>query len=246
MSWPRISALALDPIEKKPLACYMPGSMILSAGFFGCSMRCPFCQNSSISQQRSDCSSEGRQISPEALVQQALSLVPEGNIGIAYTYSEPLVHIPYLRECAGLAREAGLRNILVTNGFASEAAARSLFPLIDAANIDLKAFSQGFYDWVGAPGGLEAVKRTISIAATETPCHVEVTTLVIPGRNDDPGSMSAQARWLASLDPMLPLHITRFFPSYKMLDTKPTPRSTIFSLVDVAKRHLSRVYAGNM
>ncbi|MDR2109299.1 MAG: radical SAM protein [Coriobacteriales bacterium] len=288
--WPQISSLALDPIEKKPLARFFPGSMILSVGFFGCSFRCPFCQNSSISQVRDDgralsgedgrdgrdgdaahAAHDGRSagaaspahdererkntarlgisLTPEDLVAHALAARSDGNIGIAYTYSEPLVHLPYLRKAATLARAAGLKNVLVSNGFVSEAGARDIFALLDAANIDLKAFGsagEGFYRWIGAPGGLEVVKRSIALAAATPNLHLEVTTLVIPGRNDSAADIGAEARWLASLNPEIPLHLSRFFPAWQMTQAKPTPRETIQKLVQVARRHLRFVYSGNM
>jgi pyruvate formate lyase activating enzyme len=149
-----------------------------------------------------------------------------------------------VHDTAILAHAAGLKNVLVTNGYVTPQTARAVFAHIDAANIDLKAFTQDFYDLVGAPAGLETIKSTIEYAASR--CHVEVTTLIIPGLNDDPEMMDAQARWLAGINPQLPLHITRFFPAHKMLDRTPTPLATIKELQAVARKHLSYVYAGNI
>ncbi len=171
----KLTALALDPIEKKPLMRFHPGAFILSAGSYGCNLRCPFCQNSDISMADGRCRTTD--VSPGELADRALALRPQGNIGIAYTYNEPLVGYEYVRDCAALAREKGLVNVLVTNGYVCEAPLRALLPLIDAMNIDLKGFTQDFYTFVG--GDLETVKTAIRLSAAQ--CHVEVTTLVIPG-----------------------------------------------------------------
>jgi pyruvate formate lyase activating enzyme len=243
-----VTSLALDPIEKKPLARFMPGSYVLSGGSFGCNLACPFCQNSSISRMRLEQATASRpslsRFSPEALVQCALDLQTQGNIGLAFTYNEPLVGYEFVRDTAVLAHEAGLKNVLVTNGYANPGVIKEVFAHIDAANIDLKAFDREFYDLVGAPQGLETVKATIEYAASV--CHVEVTTLVIPGLNDSPERMDAQSEWLASLDKSIPLHITRFHPAYKLLDRPPTPRQTVLDLVTVARKHLTHVYPGNL
>ncbi|HNW87595.1 MAG TPA: AmmeMemoRadiSam system radical SAM enzyme [Candidatus Limiplasma sp.] len=235
----RLTALALDPIEKKPLKRFHPGSYILSAGSFGCNMRCPFCQNSDISM--ADDRIPTVEYSPGQLVAKAVEMIPRGNIGLAYTYNEPLIGYEYVRDCAALAREAGLVNVAVTNGMVCEAPIDALLPLMDAMNIDLKAFSQAFYDLAG--GNLETVKATIERAVKA--CHVEVTTLVIPGLNDTDTEMEAEAQWLASLNPELPLHISRFFPRYHMTDRQPTPVATVTRLRAVADRYLRFVYTGN-
>lgn len=234
-----LTSLALDPIEKKPLRRFYPGSMILSVGSYGCNFRCPFCQNHEISMFHGP---EGAvYVSPVQLAQKALELIPEGNIGLAFTYNEPLVSYEYVRDCSRLIRENGLKNVLVTNGYVCETPLRELLPLIDAMNIDLKAFTPGFYREIG--GGLEDVKRTITLAV-ET-CHVEVTTLVIPGKNDSPEEIRRLSEWLASINPELPLHVTRFFPRYKMADTPPTPAETIRALAETARGNLKYVYTGN-
>ena len=210
-SYGRITSLALDPIEKKPLACFMPGSMILSAGSFGCNLRCPFCQNASIAHAGID-DVLWQEITPEQLVEQATRLKVRGNVGIAYTYNEPLVTFEFVRDCAKLAHDAGLVNVLVSNGMANAKIITELAPLLDAVNIDLKGFTQDFYDFVG--GSLDTVKQTIKLLVEYPTCHVEVTTLVIPGKNDTDEEIDALAGWLAALNPEIPYHVSRFFPCY--------------------------------
>lgn len=236
-----ITSLALDPIEKKPLRHFFPGSWILSAGSYGCNLRCPFCQNDSISM------SDGgglavQRAAPEILADQAAELVSRGNIGLAYTYNEPLVGYEFVRDCAGLVRERGLKNVLVTNGTLLQEPLKKLLPLIDAMNVDLKGFSEGYYRWLG--GDLETVKAFIK-TSVEAGCHVEVTTLAVPGENDGGEEMDAEARWLASLNPEIPLHVSRFFPRYRVLDKPPTSVETVYALAETARRHLKHVYEGN-
>lgn len=234
-----LTSVALDPIEKKPLRRFYPGKPILSVGSYGCNLRCPFCQNHEISMSGAE--AETVYLSPETLVQKAAELASQGNLGLAYTYNEPLVGYEYVRDCAALAHAQGLKNVLVTNGYICAEPFRELLPLIDAINIDLKGFTQGFYDLVG--GGLETVKQTISLAAKM--CHVEITVLIIPGENDSPEEMRAMAAWLADLRPDIPLHVTRFFPRYLMQDRPPTPVRTIYQLAETAREFLQYVYEGN-
>ncbi len=236
----RITSLELDPIEKKPLRRFHPGSMILSAGSYGCNLKCPFCQNHEISMAGPDFPS--RTMAPEELVELALSLRPRGNIGIAFTYNEPLIGYEFVLDTCRLAKEKGLCTVLVTNGTLLEEPLLELLPFVDAANVDLKAFDEGFYKWI--KGDLKCVRRFIELAATRI--HLEVTTLVIPGRNDSEEEMDAEAAWLASLDPEIPLHISRFFPRYKCSDIEPTPVKTILRLSEIASRHLKHVYPGNI
>ena len=241
----QVTALALDPIEKKPLRRFRPGGKILSVGSFGCNLRCAFCQNHEISMMEAGAWAPGTFIPPQQLMRQAEMLKAEGNIGIAYTYNEPLVGYEYVYDCARAARERGLANVLVTNGTISREPLLRLLPLIDAANIDLKGFSQGFYHRVG--GDLGSVKRTIELAAGR--CHVEVTTLIIPGENDSEAEMDAEAGWLASVGAAagreIPLHVTRFFPRWQLWDRAPTPLETVRRLAAVAGRQLRYVYMGN-
>ena len=239
----RITSLALDPIEKKPISCWKPGTTVLSLGSYGCNMRCPFCQNASIAQVGPD-EVPWRTVSPEWVVQQALDLADRRCIGIAYTYNEPLVNGEFLRDTGTLAHEAGLVNVLVSNGMASADALAETAPLIDAANIDLKCFTDEGYRRLG--GDLSAVKRTIETLAALPTCHVEVTTLVVPGLSDDDAQVEAMARWLVSLDPQIPYHLSRFFPQYRMADAQPTPLRTMRHLHEVASRHLPTVLLGNM
>lgn len=239
LGYGRLTSLALDPIEKKPLRRFHPGSLILSAGSFGCNLRCPFCQNAEISMAGAEFPT--REYTPEALAQLALALKPRGNIGVAYTYNEPLVGYEYVRDCAALAREAGLLNVLVTNGTIEDAPWRQLLPLIDAVNIDLKGFSEDWYRSLG--GDLETVKRSIATAAQF--CHVEVTTLIVPGGNDSEGEMRALSSWLASVSPDIPLHVSRFFPRHLMTDRPPTPVETVYRLAEAARERLNFVYTGN-
>ena len=232
----RISALAVDPIEKKPLYHFHPGARILSAGFVGCSFHCRFCQNWEISQGTE---AGTRFIPPRELVETA---VREHSLGIAYTYSEPLVHAEYVLECARLARTAGLKNVLVSNGYLNHEPADELLPLIDAANIDLKGFDESFYrNETG--GSLKEVLRFLQQAAGRI--HLEVTTLVIPTKNDDPAQIEGIARFVASLGRDIPLHLSAYHPDYKYSIPATEPRA-LRSLADLARKHLRYVYVGNL
>jgi len=248
----RVSAVAMDPIEKKPLRRFHPGASVLSIGGFGCNLRCPFCQNSHISMARGaepangmngtngTASQDAERLSPDQIATLAKSLAPKGNVGAAYTYNEPLIGYEFLYDCARLVRDAGLRNVVVTNGYINREPLESLLPLIDAMNIDCKGFTDGFYKKLG--GGLDAVRETIALAYRH--CHVEITTLVIPGENE--GDIEGLAAWLASLDTGIPLHLSRFFPRHQYADRAPTPPETIYRLVEIARKHLRHVFAGNL
>ena len=240
-SYGRLTAMALDPIEKKPLRRFMSGKMILSVGSYGCNLRCPFCQNSGIS-MNSGSAAPKSVTTPDELADKASELIPHGNAGVAYTYNEPVIGFEYVRDCEEAVRGRGMVNVLVTNGYVNEAPLTELLRCTDAMNIDLKAFSERFYGMLG--GSLDVVKRNIGIAAGR--CHVEVTTLIIPGENDGPGEMERQAGWLASIDSNIPLHISRFFPQYKMTNKEPTPAGDIYRLADIARGHLNYVYTGNI
>ena len=240
LNYGRLTSLALDPIEKKPLRRFHPGSLILSVGSFGCNLRCPFCQNHEIS-MAGDSGIPTVEVSPEQLAAKAAELVPQGNIGVAYTYNEPLIGYEYVQDCASLVHEQGMVNVLVTNGTVEEEPWRALLPLIDASNIDLKGFTPAWYRQLG--GNLETVKRSIALAAER--CHVEVTTLLIPGENDSEEEIRELARWLASVSPEIPLHLSRFFPRYRMLDRPPAPVEQVCRLAETARRYLSYVYTGN-
>ncbi len=259
----QISGIALDPIEKKPLARFRPGSRILSVGGYGCNLFCPFCQNHEISQpdgisarysetkERGDGGYSGggarmpdaRAITPEELCELALELAGRNdNIGVAYTYNEPLVAWEFVRDAARLVRQAGLVNVLVTNGCFEARVLREILQYVDAANIDLKAFTEEGYKRLG--GHLETVKEAIARAARI--CHVEVTSLIVPGLNDDPSEMEREASWLSSIDPELTLHITRFFPRYRMTGERPTELACMERLRDVARGYLPHVLLGNV
>lgn len=235
-----ITSIALDPIEKKPLYRFFPGSHILSVGSFGCNLRCPFCQNYEISMAGIE-QAQTRTISPDELVSTALSLSPQGNIGIAYTYNEPLVGYEYVRDCAVAARQKGLKNVLVTNGCFCEEPLKELLPQIDALNIDLKAFTEKFYRKIS--GDLETVKRMIKLAVRYS--HVEVTTLIIPGENDSEDEVRSLSQWLGSVRYDIPLHLTRFFPRFQMADRNPTEVAKVYALAEIARESLQFVYVGN-
>lgn len=236
----KLTGLALDPIEKKPLYHFYPGSNILSAGSYGCNMNCPFCQNCDISMVGSD-GVEHVKFSPEKLVDKALTLKGSRNIGIAYTYNEPLIGYEFVRDCAALAKHNGLKNVVVTNGYICEEPLRELLPLIDAFNIDLKGFTEEYYQKLR--GDLATVKRSIEVASEQN--HVEVTTLIVPGENDTEEEMEELSGWLSSLDPEIPLHISRFFPRWQMQDREATPVAKVYRLADIARRHLKHVHEGN-
>ena len=239
----KITSLALDPIEKKPIAFFHSGENVLSVGSFGCNLRCPFCQNDSISQRGED-SVSCQGVTPVGLADLALKVRRErGNLGLAYTYNEPIVGWEFVRDCAHEVHARGMFNVLVSNGCAEATVMEELAPLIDAANIDLKGPSQDYYDWVG--GNFAAVCRTIR-TLHDVGCHVEVTTLVVPGRNDTESDIDAIAAFVASVSPEIPLHVTRFFPRFQMFNAQPTPAAIVRRLAEVASRRLKHVVVGNL
>ncbi|MCI9548554.1 MAG: AmmeMemoRadiSam system radical SAM enzyme [Oscillospiraceae bacterium] len=240
LNYGKLTSLALDPIEKKPLRRFRPRSLILSVGSFGCNLRCPFCQNHEIS-MAGDGTIQTVDVPPEQLADKAEELIPRGNIGVAYTYNEPLVGYEYVRDCAAAVHDRGMVNVLVSNGTIEERPWRALLPFLDAANIDLKGFTQSWYRRLG--GDLNTVKRSIALAAEQ--CHVEVTTLLVPGENDSVDEIRALAQWLASVSPDIPLHLSRFFPRYEMRDRPPTPVEEVYQLAEEARNWLAYVYTGN-
>lgn len=236
----KITGLMPDPIEKKPLRRFFPGSWILSVGSFGCNLSCPFCQNHEISMAGPE-EFQPKEMTPEHLAALAKSWEDHGNIGVAYTYNEPLVGYEFVRDTARLVRKQGMKNVLVTNGSASLWVLEELLPYTDAMNIDLKGFTADYYRKLG--GNLETVKDFIRRAAQG--CHVELTTLIVPGENDSEAQMEQEARWIASVSPEIPLHVTRFFPQYRMEDRRATEVRMVYRLRDIAGKYLKYVYTGN-
>ena len=240
----QITSIALDPIEKKPLHMFYPGSLILSVGSYGCNLRCPFCQNYEISMTDS-VSAYAIEMTPRMLTDKASAYKDAGNIGVAYTYNEPLIGWEYVRDTAALVKAVEMKNVLVTNGTAELPILEELLPYIDAMNIDLKGFRQEYYEKLG--GSLETVKKFIIRAAAD--CHVELTTLIVPGENDEVSEMEEEAAWIASVEDSagkkIPLHVTRFFPRYHMLDKDATDIARIHRLADTARKYLKYVFVGN-
>jgi len=229
-------SVAMDPIEKKPLYHVCPGRSVLSIACNACNLRCDFCQNWSISQMKA----QTTPLPPAELVKLASEA---GSFGVAYTYTEPLVWFEYLLQAGALVRESGLKNILVTNGILNEAPLRELLPLIDAMNIDLKSMRESFYRDYCHIDGAEAVKRTIRLAAEA--CFVEVTNLVIPGLNDSDEDLRELVAFVADVNPAIPLHFSRYFPTHKM-SIPPTPVSTLVRAKEIAQERLQYVYLGNV
>jgi len=240
INYGKATSLALDPIEKKPLTHFYPGSHILSYGSFGCNMECSFCQNHMISQTSEDMI-ENIYISPEELTKRALDLIDQGNIGVAFTYNEPLIAFEYIRDTAKLLKQCDMKAVVVTNGLVSEWTANEILPHIDAMNIDLKGFTEEYYKWLG--GDLETVKAFIKMAVLK--CHVELSILIVPGHNDTPEEMRNLSQWVAAIDKNIPLHVSRYFPAWKTLDMPATEVKKVYALAKVAREALTYVYEGN-
>lgn len=241
LNYARVASYGMDPIEKKPLYNFYPGSYIFSMGTFGCNLACAFCQNWEISQKNAPTV----EISPEAAVRIAVRQrgEPGGNVGIAYTYSEPFMWYEYVLDTARLAHEAGLKNVMVTNGSVTEEPLKEIIPHIDAMNIDVKAFTEKFYHHT-CKGGLGPVQRTVEIAH-DAGVHVELTNLVIPTLNDSAEEIGQLVDWVASIDSDIPLHFSRYFPNYK-LEIDPTPTQTLQMAYAIARKKLHYVYVGNI
>ncbi len=248
----KITSMALDPIEKKPLRHFYPGSRILSIGSYGCNLRCPFCQNHEISWSK-EAYQDARQwetVMPEELLQIALGLQSRGNIGIAFTYNEPLIAYEFVRDTAKLFHEAGLKTVLVSNGTTERSVLQEILPYIDAMNIDLKGFSDRYYETV-----LQGSRRQVMdfIEEAVKACHVELTTLIIPGENDSENEMREMTGWITGLKDAsgntigqeIPLHISRFFPCFHMTDRKATDVALVYHLAEIAREQLRSVYTGN-
>ncbi|HNW57140.1 MAG TPA: AmmeMemoRadiSam system radical SAM enzyme [Bacteroidales bacterium] len=234
-----ISGFALDPVEKKPLYHFFPGYSILSAGSYGCNMKCDFCQNYSISQNIPD--HPEQEASPEKIIKTALSA--SRNIGIAFTYNEPVIWFEFMRDVAIAAKEKGLYTVMVSNGFVNSEPLNEIIQFIDAFNIDLKAFNNNFYKKLTGVD-IEPVKRSLK-QISKSGKHLEITTLVIPGQNDDKKEMALESEWIADeLGKSVPLHLSRYFPMYKR-DDPSTPQDTLDRLYDTASEKLDYVYMGN-
>jgi len=227
----------------------MPGSAVLSVGSYGCNLRCPFCQNHEISwsAEAMRYADTAETITPEQLARLAAKYRNRGNAGVAFTYNEPLVGYEFVRDTAKLVREAGMVNVLVSNGTAELHVLEEILPYIDAMNIDLKGFTDRYYEKVlGGDRGM--VMRFIGRAVQS--CHVELTTLIIPGENDSEDEMRQMCAWIAGLSGRvpgneIPLHISRFFPRFHMTDRPATSVRKVYRLAEVAREQLRYVYTGN-
>lgn len=251
LSYGRISAQHLDPIEKKPLFHFHPGSTIYSISGIGCSLGCPYCQNWELAHPKSKFFGQDPRtvierttnpLSPEEAVAAAVSLKPMKNIGIAYTFNEPLIWFEYLLETAKLARKEGLMNIIVTNGYLNLDPLEELLPYIDAMNIDVKGFSDEFYHRLG--GKLTPVIKVAERA--KKICHVEITNLLIPGWNTDEHQIRSLVEWVeTALGADTPLHFSRYFPSHK-LTLPPTEISDMEKAKQIGEERLKFVHLGNV
>jgi pyruvate formate lyase activating enzyme len=236
-------SVAVDPIEKKPLFHFLPGSMSLSLATVGCNFACSFCQNAEISQMPRDRGAiTGRALSPGRVVETALE---SGCASISYTYTEPTIFYEYARDCARLASAAGLKNVFVTNGYMTAETLADIDGDLDAANVDLKSFSDDFYRTrvdARLKPVLDSIRRLWHMGV-----WLEVTTLLIPGLNDDEKELRSLARFLASLSPDIPWHVSRFYPSYRLLEVGPTPLASLEKALRVGRDEgLRYVYGGNV
>jgi pyruvate formate lyase activating enzyme len=243
LGYGRSTGFAVDPVEKKPLNHFYPGTPILSFGTAGCNLGCRFCQNWDISKARLDARASG-EYTPREVVDLA---VQAGCPSIAFTYNDPIVWAEWAIDVAREAHARGLRTVAVTNGYISPGAREEFFSHMDAANVDLKAFSEGFYAKVTL-SHLDPVLETLEYLARKTQVWTEVTNLVIPGLNDDPRETRSLAEWvLRHMGPDIPLHFTAFHPDYKMLDRPPTPPATLVRARAIAREvGLRYVYTGNV
>ena len=233
----RVTSVNLDPIEKKPLFHFYPGAAILSIGTVGCNLSCSFCQNWEISQEEVPTQS----LSPREAVDLARRY--RDNIGIAFTYNEPLIWYEYLLDTARLAREHDLKIVLVTNGMIEEPPLRELLPYVDALNIDVKAMTQRFYGEL-CRGDAATVRRTAEICHGEGK-HIEVTNLVIPNWNDSDQDFRQLVEWTAGLSVDIPLHFSRYHPAYR-LNEPATPLDTLLRAREIGQERLRYVYVGNV
>ena len=235
INYGKLVSIAIDPIEKKPLYHFHPGTQILSTGPNGCNMSCQCCQNWTISQEESPT----QFVYPENLAEVALK---EDSVGIAYTYTEPLIWYEYILDTAKIAKEKKLANVLVTNGYIHEEPLRKLLPYIHAMNIDLKSMDDDFYKKI-CKAKLAPILRTIELSHQHN-VHVEITNLLIPTLNDSEEQIQKLVDFVSNLSDRIPVHFSRYFPCYKM-DVPPTPLETMQKAFLLAKRKLKYVYIGN-
>lgn len=236
LNYGKIAANNLDPIEKKPLYHFHPGKNIFSIGSFGCNLKCSFCQNHSIAHGIP----QSIESIPEKIVEFACRQAD--NIGVAYTYNEPSIWYEFVLDTAKLIKEKGKKNVIVSNGYISKEPLLKLIPYIDAMNIDLKAFSNEFYDNI-CKGRLNPVLDTITMAKKS--CHIEITTLLIEGLNTKEEEIIELSKWVASIDENIPLHLSKYYPAYKM-NSPATSVEKIIELYNIAKEYLNYVYIGNV
>jgi pyruvate formate lyase activating enzyme len=239
----RSSGFCVDPIEKKPLAHFLPGSRVLSFGTAGCNLACKFCQNWDISKSR-EMDRLMDQAGPAAIAEAAIA---SGCASVAFTYNDPVIFAEYAIDTAQACRERGVRSVAVTAGYVHEVPRREFFAHMDAANVDLKGFTEDFYHRLTG-AHLAPVLDTLLHIRHETGCWLELTTLLIPGANDSPQELEALSRWVAeSLGPDVPLHFTAFHPDYRMTDLPPTPAATLRRAREIAlAQGLHHVYTGNV
>ena len=237
INYGKTASVAMDPIEKKPLYHFYPSRNILSVGPNSCNFQCKFCQNWEISQV----DFPTREVTPEGLADLA---VKNNSIGIAYTYTEPLMWYEFLLDCCEEFHKRGMVNILVTNGYINPEPFEKLIPLVDAMNVDLKSIEDDFYRKYCGGVHVQPVLDTIN-TAYQNGIHVELTQLIIPDLNDSPEQIEKTVKWIAGLGRDIPLHFSRYFPRYK-LDKRATDEGTIRKAYDTAKRELEWVYTGNI
>jgi pyruvate formate lyase activating enzyme len=242
-TWGRSSGFCVDPVEKKPLNHFLPGTPVLSFGTAGCNLQCAFCQNWSISKAR-DFDTLADRALPEAIAEAAEEL---GCRSVAYTYNDPIIFHEYAIDVARACRERDIRSVAVTSGYVCPEPRAEFYRWMDAANVDLKAFTEGFYRRL-TKSRLEPVLDTLRFVKHETDVWLELTTLLIPGENDAPEEIDAMTRWVVSeLGPDVPMHFTAFHPDFRMLDYPPTPRSTLTLAREVALANGVRyAYTGNV
>ncbi len=239
-----VIAAHVDPIEKKPLYHFLPGTTSFSIATIGCNFRCPFCQNWQISQstRRNKEDESGYRLTPEEVVHQAKS---HGCQSVSYTYTEPTIFFEYAFDSAKLAKKQGLANVFVTNGYMTPEALEVIHPYLDACNVDLKSFKEDFYKEF-CRAHLEPVLNSIRLMK-KLGIWIEVTTLVIPDQNDSDEELTQVARFIHDLDPNIPWHISRFHPDYQYTDSRPTPVETLRKAFEIGKKEgLNYVYVGNV